>query len=62
VSLCAQCGLSVPGDESLCLWHHNVSGDTWSAANRIWCNFFHRGIPIPRLVEPEEVDYMTSYT
>lgn len=43
MSLCASCGLQLSGDASLCPIHHCVYGDNWAAANRIWCDFVHRG-------------------
>ena len=49
--LCAFCGM--PG-ERLCQIH-TLRGEggtdpkTWHQANRIWCNYFHRGVQIERV-------------
>jgi len=51
MSLCASCGLSLTGDARLCPHHHCITGDDWAASNRIWCGYFHRRQPIPRLPE-----------
>jgi hypothetical protein len=40
----------------LCPHHHVVYGDDGAAANRIMCDFFHRGKLAPRLTEQERND------
>lgn len=55
-TLCASCGLQLTGDLGLCPHHHCVYGDDWALANRIWCDFFHRGIAHPRLSPIERED------
>ena len=47
--LCHNCGAPIdPGMET-----HPVCGmyhcDDWHLSNRIWCAYFHRGIPIERV-------------
>jgi hypothetical protein len=56
MSLCAACGLQTTGNSGLCPHHHYVYGDAWAAANRIMCDFFHRGKVPPRLTRPERED------
>jgi hypothetical protein len=56
MSLCASCGLQLTGGASLCPHHHCVYGDDWAAANRIMCDFFHRGKIPPRLPQGERED------
>lgn len=54
MSICHTCGIESDhfGPEEVCA-HHLIGNGTWSACNRIWCNYFHRGEPIPRLPEKE---------
>jgi hypothetical protein len=56
MSLCASCGLQLTGDAALCPHHHCVYGDDWAVANRIMCDFFHRGKVPPRLAVNERDD------
>jgi hypothetical protein len=56
MSLCAACGLQLTGDGALCPHHHCVYGDDWAAANRIMCDFFHRGKVPPRLNRSDRED------
>jgi hypothetical protein len=62
VSLCASCGLQLTGDASLCPHHHCVYGDDWAVANRIMCDFFHRGKIPPRLAQTERDDEFWAHT
>ena len=55
MSLCTSCGLSVPGDLALCVHHHTIHDD-WAASNRAMCDFFHRGIVLPRLDKDKRED------
>ena len=66
-SWCAQCGLQLVSDDSLCVHHFCVYGETWSAGNRILCAYLHRNAPgrpggiqdLPRVPEHERNgDYM----
>lgn len=58
MSTCAACGLQMSNDSELCT-HHTIIEDNWHIGNRVWCDFFHRGIPLVRLPlsDREEVDY-----
>jgi len=56
MSLCASCGLQLTGDAALCPHHHCVYGDDWAVANRIMCDFFHRGKLPTRLIPGERDD------
>jgi len=62
MSLCASCGLQLSGDASLCPHHHCVYGDDWAVANRIMCDFFHRGKIPPRLTQTERDDEFWAHT
>ena len=52
MSLCASCGLQLAANTSLCPHHHAAHADGWAEANRILCDFVHRGI-VPRRVPLE---------
>lgn len=56
MGLCASCGLSLSGDATLCPHHHAVYGDEWAAANRIMCDFLHRGVLPLRLTKRDRDD------
>ena len=62
MSLCASCGLQLSGDAGLCPHHHCVYGDDWAVANRIMCDFFHRGKIPPRLAQTERDDDFWAHT
>lgn len=47
------------GGEALCAHHTAVSTDSWADANRIMCDFFHRGIAPLRLRAADRVDEVT---
>jgi hypothetical protein len=40
----------------LCEHHTADKGEDWHLVNRIMCDFFHRGRPIPRLSPHERSD------
>jgi len=53
MSLCALCGHRTLGTEEICLFHFfRTADDDWAAANRIMCDFLHRGIVPPAPPEP----------
>jgi hypothetical protein len=56
MSLCAACGFPLTDDSALCSHHHAIYGDDWAEANRIMCNFLHRGKVPPRLGPAERED------
>ena len=56
MSLCVSCGVMNPDGVEVCPHHHNVYGDDWAASNRVWCDFFHRGIVPKRLTVAERDD------
>ena len=62
VSVCASCGLQLSGESALCPHHHCVFGDDWATANRLMCDFFHRGKIPPRLGPKERDDDFWSHT
>lgn len=43
MSRCVRCGLLLESDHLLCPWHPLEFVDNWATANRIQCDFFHRG-------------------
>ena len=49
--LCAACGLSLPGDVALCPHHGAEMDSNWAKANKIWNDYFHRGVPIVRVAD-----------
>lgn len=56
MSVCAACGLHLASDDALCPHHHCLYGDDWAVANRIQCDFFHRGKVPVRLNETDRAD------
>lgn len=63
-SLCPRCGITLPDASGICSRHIYGAGDAcigdgytegWARANRIMCDFFHRGKTLPRVVEPAGV-------
>jgi hypothetical protein len=56
MSLCAFCGLQLPGDAALCPHHHCACDGDWAVANRIMCDFFHRKKAPPRLAQADRDD------
>jgi hypothetical protein len=62
MSLCASCGLQLSGDAGLCPHHHCVYGDDWAVANRIMCDFFHRGKVPSRLAQSDRDDDFWAHT
>lgn len=62
VSLCAACGFQLSDESALCPHHHSGVGDDWAAANRLMCDFLHRGkIPL-RLGPDERADDFWAHT
>jgi hypothetical protein len=55
-SSCSSCGTPLWSPGGLCPHHACQYGGEWARANRVWCDLFHRGIPIPRLPERERAD------
>ena len=49
MSLCVRCVAELPGDQLMCEYHSKEMFD--AEVNKIWCDFVHRGIEIPRLYE-----------
>ena len=61
-STCSICGATMFGDDALCPYHVSAGADSddWAAGNRIWCNFFHRGVPLERLKKEDRDDGYTA--
>jgi len=48
MSLCALCGHHTLGTEEICRFHFfRPPDDDWAVANRLMCDFLHRGIVPP---------------
>lgn len=58
---CAACTLELDNDRGLCPHHDVRSADQWAASNKIWCDYFHRRIPIPRLTKAERDEEVWAY-
>jgi hypothetical protein len=64
MALCVQCGFLHDDATELCPHHHCVYGPDWATANRIQCDFFHRGVVPPRLSTDERddaIDEVSAY-
>jgi hypothetical protein len=46
VSVCSYCGLTLRGSGGLCPDHTLIPDSNWAIANRIMCDFIHRGIVV----------------
>jgi hypothetical protein len=53
VSLCVACGQTSVGSDGLCP-HHTVEDRDWAVANRIMCDFIHRGVVVSGPRQPFE--------
>jgi hypothetical protein len=42
------------GDTEICSHHMGGHGDGWGTANRLMCDFLHRGVVPPTPCEPDE--------
>jgi hypothetical protein len=47
-SRCAYCSVALWTPGGFCA-HHDLGDREWAESNRRWCDFFHRGRPLPRL-------------
>jgi hypothetical protein len=45
--VCAQCGNVTVGNAEICNEHLGYPNDDWAQANRMMCDFVHRGIVPP---------------
>ena len=52
--LCLQCGLSTLSTAEICSHHVYGHGDDWATANRIMCDFLHRGVVAPTPCKRDE--------
>ena len=43
---CAYCGDALFGTSGVCSFHTLLHEDDWARANRIMCDFIHRGIVV----------------
>jgi hypothetical protein len=44
MSLCVFCAQPTLGRDDVCAYHLHGHGDDWATANRIMCDFLHRGV------------------
>jgi hypothetical protein len=56
MSLCAQCAAEREEENSLCPHHAHESAGSWAEANRLLCDWIHRGKPLSRLPPSERTD------
>jgi hypothetical protein len=56
MSVCPVCNQQLSENTVLCPQHTGGPVSGWAAGNRIMCDFFHRGIPPPRLNVVDRVD------
>lgn len=54
---CIQCGSTDSSGVGLCMHHQFMNHDQWASANRIACDFFHRGVEPPRVESEVVVDW-----
>jgi hypothetical protein len=52
--LCVQCARPTFGTAGICSYHESGHGDDWATANRLMCDFLHRGVVPPTLCERHE--------
>jgi hypothetical protein len=52
--LCVQCGFSTLGTAEICSHHESGHGDDWATANRLMCDFLHRGVVAPTPCKRDE--------
>ena len=55
MALCVLCAQPTPTDQEVCAYHLLSQADDWATANRIMCDFLHRGI-VPTAGELEAFD------
>ena len=59
--LCVQCGFSTLGTAAICSHHVSDLGADWATANRLMCNFLHRGVVAPTSCErAEDLELLVS--
>jgi len=60
MSLCPYCGHPAFGPGPICLYHDTPDRNDWATANRIMCDFVHRGVvsPMPRRSVPRPIDVL----
>ena len=56
------CGETLIGGSRLCPYHLTSHGDDWAMANRIMCDFVHRGIVLSRPSRParQPIDFLVE--
>ena len=51
---CVQCAQSTLGTAEICSYHESGHGDNWATANRLMCDFLHRGVVPPTPCKRDE--------
>jgi hypothetical protein len=56
---CPLCGIMLWGTRAEICIHHTYADENWARGNKVYCDFFHRGIVLPRLPEKtrDEVEW-----
>jgi hypothetical protein len=56
---CLICGIRILASWGVCPHHTMLHDDNWARGNKVYCDFFHRGIVLPRLPEKtrDEVEW-----
>jgi hypothetical protein len=54
MSLCVLCAQPTLGPGNIYDYHMYAHGDDWAAANRIMCDFLHRGVVPPAPCERDD--------
>ena len=56
------CGETVIDGSRLCPYHLTSHGDDWATANRIMCDFVHRGIVLsrPSALARQAIDFLVE--
>jgi hypothetical protein len=59
---CVNCGEAVDDGRSLCTYHVLAHSADWATANRIMCDFFHRGVVLsgPSAPAGEPIDVLVE--
>jgi hypothetical protein len=55
VRFCPHCGLGL-SSEGVCSYHLVAESEQWAAGNRVWCDFFHRGVVPARVRWQDQQD------
>jgi hypothetical protein len=54
MGICALCGTTIPLGVGICP-HHITTDENWAVANRVFCDFLHRGVQPARIAVPLDI-------